>query len=113
MKKAMNSKSQRANNVKQFCTVGCGAERTIYKKPSRKEKAKQHLKNRKLQQEEWENRFTEQDKETFKFGLFNVRGFVMIKGFETKEQAEEYLDTNPFYKDVKHRYEIRELLWGI
>lgn len=107
----MNRKSQNAQNIKQVLTVGNGLERTIYKKASRKDKARQRARQAKEQQEIWNNKYDENDKATYKFGIFNKKGYVMVKGFATREEAEEYLSTSSFYKDVKFRYEIRELIW--
>ena len=107
----MNRKSQKAQGIKQVLTCGDGLERTIYKKPSQKEKVKARRRIQKEKEEVWANKYDENDKATYKFGIFNKKGYVMVKGFATREEAEEYLSTSPFYKDVKFRYEIRELIW--
>ena len=106
----MNRKSQKAQGIKQVLTCGDSVERTIYKMPSQKEKAKARRRASKEKEEVWANKYDEGDKATYRFGIFNKRGYVMIKGFATREEAEEYLE-RPFYKKVKFRYEIRELIW--
>ena len=44
------------------------------------------------------------------WGLFRKNGWKVIMLFDTKEQAENYLETS--YRYTKALYEIRKLDWG-
>ena len=105
----MNRKSQNAQKIKEIVVCGgsCGDVR-IYKKASRNERVKQAIKQKKIQQEVWENRFDETEKQTYKYGVFAKRGYVMKKGFATEQQAQRYLESLGKYKVC---YEVRKLEW--
>ena len=80
----------------------------FYKKPSLTQKKDTNRKERNTKQKRWDNKYDEQEKQMFKFGIFNKKGFVMIRGFATKEEAEQSLSK---YGKLSVRFEIRELLW--
>ena len=107
----MNRKSENANHIKKCYVAPTDSGLQLVKKASAKDKKRERKRYVKETEERWANRHTQKDKETFKFGLFNVKGYLMVKGFATRQEAEDYLNNTKFYAKVKHRYEIRELLW--
>lgn len=106
----MNRRSERANGIKKVPTVGNCTERKIVKKASVRERQKQQALIHKENEETWNSKYNETDKAIYKFGIFNKKGYVMVKGFATREEAEEYLN-NSYLTRIKHRYEVRTLIW--
>ena len=79
---------------------------SIVKTPSLKDKKESRLKTSKVKEDRWKSRWSQKDREKIKYGIFHKKGYVMIKGFETKEEAEKDLATwrNPQF------YCVREIL---
>ena len=78
----------------------------LIKAPSQKDRKTLLKKRVKVWEKRDLDRWNEQERLKYKFGIFYKNGYVMRKGFETKEEAEEELShyTHPEY------FQIREIL---